>query len=109
MVRYHFLEWVRFGTSPPDQHLYSDAFRSGWGSHLDRFAVREGEVVARQPSRDEGDVSGIAVISGGGHRSSGDHDVQQLDSCGLRQQAGRHGVPLPLLVGQSPSEVDGES
>ena len=39
----------------------------------------------------------------------GDRDVRQLDVCGLRQRAGRHGVPLPLLIGHLPSEVDGES
>ena len=68
-----------------------------------------GEVVAHQPSRDKSNVSFIAVISGGGRQSSGDRDVRQLDGCGLRQQAGRYGVPVPLLVGQLPSEVDGES
>ena len=35
--------------------------------------------------------------------------MRQLDGCGLRQQAGRNGVPLPLLFGQSPFEVYGES
>ena len=74
-----------------------------------RGMVRGGEVAAHQSSRDEGNVSGIAVISGGGHQSSCDCDVRQLDNCGIRQQAGQHGVPLPLLVGQSPFEVDGES
>ena len=34
-----------------------------------------GEVAAHQSSRDEGTVSGIAVISGGGHRSLCDCDV----------------------------------
>ena len=71
--------------------------------------VGGGEVAAHQSSRNESDVSGIAVISGDGRRSSGDCDVRQLDGCGLRQQAGRNGVPLPLLVGQLPSEVDRES
>ena len=73
-----------------------------------RGVVGGGEVVAHQPSRDEGNVSGIAVISGGGHRSSGDRYVRQLDGCGLHKQAGWYGVPLPLLVGQSPSQMDGE-
>ena len=35
--------------------------------------------------------------------------MRQLDGCGLCQQAGRDGLPFPLLVGQSASEVDGES
>ena len=50
-----------------------------------RGVVGEGEVVTHQSSRDEGNVSGIAIISGGGHRSSRDRDVRQLDGCGLRQ------------------------
>ena len=38
MVWDHLLQGVRFRTLPPDLHLYSDASRSGWGSHLfDRF------------------------------------------------------------------------
>ena len=37
-VRDYLLQGVRFGTPPPDLHLYSDASRSGWGTHLlDRF------------------------------------------------------------------------
>ena len=71
--------------------------------------VRGGEVAAHQSSRNEGDVSGIAVISGGGRGSSCDRDVRQLDCCGVRQHAGWDGLPLPLLVGQPASEVDGES
>ena len=34
MVRDHLLMGVRFGTSAPDLHLYSDASCSGWGAHL---------------------------------------------------------------------------
>ena len=71
-----------------------------------RGVVGAGEVAAHQSSRNEGIVSGIAVISGVGRRSPCDRDVRQLDGCGLRQQAGRDGLPLPLLVGQLPSEVD---
>ena len=71
-----------------------------------RGVVRAGEVVAHQSSRNEGNVFGIAVISGDGHWSSCDRNVRQLDGCGLRQQAGRDGVSLPLLVGQLPSELD---
>ena len=74
-----------------------------------RGVVGAGEVATHPSSQNEGIVSGIAVISRFGRRSSFDSDVRQLDGCGLRQQAGRYGVPLPLLVGQSPSEVDGES
>ena len=71
--------------------------------------VGAGEVAAHQSSRNEGIVSGIAVISGVGCQSSCDRDVRQLDSGGLRQQAGRDSLPLPLLVGQPSSEVVGES
>ena len=68
------------------------------------------DVASHQSFRNEGDVSGIAVISGGGRRSSCDRYVRQLDGCGLCQQAGQNGVLFPLLVGrQSPSEVDGKS
>ena len=34
MVRDHLLKGVRFGTPAPNLHLYSDAFRLGWGVHL---------------------------------------------------------------------------
>ena len=78
MVWDHLLTGVRFGTPVPDLHLYSDASQSGWGAHL-LFPVCVwgvvGEVDAHQSSRNEGDVSGIAVISGGGRRSSFDRDV----------------------------------
>ena len=66
--------------------------------------VGAGEVAGHQSSRNEGIVSSIAVISGVGRRSPCD-----LDGGGLRQQAGRDGLPLPLLVGQPASEVVGES
>ena len=93
MVRDHLLKEVRFGTP---------ASVGGGGGGTS-------SIVSCLGCGDEGNVFGIAVISGGGHRSSCDCDVQQLDSFGLRQEAGQDGVPLPLLVGQSPSEVDGES
>ena len=63
-----------------------------------RGVVRAGEVAAHQSSRNEGIVSGIAVISGVGRRSPGDRDVRQLDGCGLHQQAGRDGFPFPCLL-----------
>ena len=70
MVRDHLLKGVRFGTPDPDLHLYSDASRSEWGAHLDRVrgVVGAGEVAAHQSSRNEGNVSGVAVISGVGRR-----------------------------------------
>ena len=67
--------------------------------------IGAGEVVTHLSSRNAGDVLALLLISGGGHRSSCDRNVRQLNGCGLRQQTGRDNVPLPLLVGQSPSEV----
>ena len=67
------------------------------------------EVAAHQSSRNEGIVSGIAVIPGVGCRSLCDRDVRQLNGGGLRQQAGWDGFPFPLIVGQPASEMDGES
>ena len=58
-----------------------------------RGVVGAGEVAAHQSSGNEGNVSGIAVISGVGCWSPCDHDVRQLDGCRLRQQAGRDGLP----------------
>ena len=74
-----------------------------------RGVVGAGEVAAHQPSRNEGIVSGIAVILGVGRQSPCDRDVRQLDSGGLRQQAGRDGLPFPLLLGQPASKVVRES
>ena len=87
---------VRVGRTPPR------SFRV-------RGVVGGGAVVAHQSSRDKGTVSGIAVISGDSHWSSGDCDVRQLNGIGLHQWARRDGVPFPLLVGWPPSQVDGES
>ena len=64
-----------------------------------RDVVGAGEVAAHQSSRNEGNVSGVAVISGVSRHFLCDRDVQQLDGCGLCQQAGRDGLLLPLLVG----------
>ena len=83
--------------------------RSPPRSFLVRGVVGGGAVVAHQSFRDEGHVSGVAVVSGDSHRSSGDCDVRQLVDCGLLQQAGWNGVPPPLLIDRSPSQVDGES
>ena len=85
---------VMLGRTPP-------CSSSVWG-------VVRAEVAAHQPSRNEGIVSGIAVISGVGRWSTCDHDVRQLDGGGLHQQAGRDSLPFPLLIGQPASEVVGE-
>ena len=67
------------------------------------------EVAAHQSSRNEGIVSGIAVILGVGHRLPCGCDVRHLDGGGLRQQAGWDGLLFPLLIGQPASEVVGDS
>ena len=74
-----------------------------------RGVVGPGEVVAYQSPGNEGFVSSLAVILGVGCRSPCDSDVRQPGGCGLRQQAGRDGLPFPLLVDQSASEVGRES
>ena len=74
-----------------------------------RGVVGPGEVAAHQSSRDEGAVLGPSVVLRRFHRSSRDNDVRQLDGRGVRQQARGHGFPGPMLVGQPPPEMDGES
>ena len=50
-----------------------------------RYLVGAGEVAAQQSPRNEGNVSGVAVISGVGRRSPCDRNVRHFDGCGLRQ------------------------
>ena len=71
--------------------------------------IGPGEIAAHQSSRDEGAVLGPSIVSRRCHRSSRDSDVRQLDGRGVRQQARGHGFPSSMLVGQPPSEMDGES
>ena len=73
-----------------------------------RGVVRPGEVVAHQPSRNEGPLTGSSGFSGRCGRSPCYRDVRQLHSCGVRQQTGGHGVKVPMFVDQPPSEMDGE-
>ena len=73
-----------------------------------RGVVRPGEVVARQPSRNEGPLSGSSGFSRSCSRPPCDRDVRQLHGCGVRQQTGGHGVQVPMFVDQPPSEMDGE-
>ena len=85
----------------------------GMGSSLSRSThvcgvVRPGEVAAHQSSRNEGSFLRPSGILRRCHRSSRDSDVRQLDGRGVRQQARGHGFPGPMLVGQPPSEMDGE-
>ena len=66
------------------------------------------EVAAHQSFRNEGSFLRPSGIPRRCHRSSRDSDVRQLDGRGVRQQARGHGFPGPMLVGQPPSEMDGE-
>ena len=96
------------GSSPVFGRVLFGVGRSPPRSTRVRGVVGPGEVVAHQSSRDEGSVLGPSSISRRCHRSSRDSDVRQLDGRGVRQQARGHGFPGPMLVGQLPSEMDGE-
>ena len=73
-----------------------------------RAVVRPGEVAAHQSSRNEGSFLKPSGIPRRCHRSSRDSDGRQLDGRGVRQQTRGHGFPGSVLVGQPPSEMDGE-
>ena len=73
-----------------------------------RGVVGAGEFFAHKSPGDEGPVPGLAALPGDGHRSSCDRDVRQLDGGCLRQQAGRHGLQLPLLIDQATSPMGRE-
>ena len=96
------------GSSPAFGRILFGVGRSPPRSTRVRVVVGPGEVVARQSSRDEGSVLGPSGILRRCHRSSRDSDVQQLDGRGVRQQARGSGFLGPMLVGQPPSEMDGE-
>ena len=96
-------------SSPVFGHVFFGMGRSPPRSTRVRGVVGPGEVAAHQSSQDEGSVLGPSGISRRCHRSSRDSDVRQLDIRGVRQQARGHGFPGSMLVGQPPSETDGES
>ena len=96
------------GSSPVFGLVLFGVRRSPPRSTRVRGVVGPGEVVALQSSRDEGSVLGSSGISRRCHQSSRDSDVRQLDCRDVRQQARGHGFPGPMLVGQPPSEMDGE-
>ena len=97
------------GSSPVFGRVLFGVGRSPPRSTRVRGVVGPGEVAAHQSSRDEGAVLGPSVVLRRFHRSSRDNDVRQLDGRGVRQQARGHGFPGSMLVGQPPSEMDGES
>ena len=96
------------GSSPVFGRVLFGVGRSPPRSTRVRGVVGPGKVAAHQSSRDEGSVLGPSVVSKRCHRSSRDSDVRQLDGRGVHQQARGHGFPSPMLIGQSPSEMDGE-
>ena len=97
------------GSSPVFGRVLFGVGRSPPRSARVRGVVGPGEVDAHQSPREEGSVPGPSVVSERCHRSPCDSDVRQLDGRGVRQQARGHGFPGPMLVGQPPSEMDGES
>ena len=112
MVRDHLLKGVRFRAPAPDLHLYLDVSRLGWGAHLLDCVMSRVWSKQKLLHIDLLEMKAMFLALQSfrrGHRSSCDRDVQQLNGCGLGQQAGRDGVPLPLLNGQSPSEGDRET
>ena len=96
------------GSLPVFGHVLFGMGRSPSRSTHVRGVVRPGEVAAHQSSRNEGSFLRPSGIPRRCHRSSRDSDVRQLDGRGVRQQARGHGFPGPMLVGQPPSEMDGE-
>ena len=96
------------GFSPVFGRVLFGVGRSPPRSTRVRGVVGPGKVAAHQSSRDEGAVLGPSGFSRRWHRSSRDSDVRQLDGRGVRQQARGHGFPGSMLVGQLPSEMDGE-
>ena len=96
------------GSSPVFGRVLFGMGRSPSRSTCVRGVVRPGEVAAHQSSRNEGSFLRPSGIPRRCHRSSRDSDVRQLDGHGVRQQARGHGFPGSMLVGQPPSEMDGE-
>ena len=97
------------GSSPVFGRVLFGAERSPPRSTRVRGVIGPGKVAAHQSSRDEGSALAPSIVSRRCHRSSRDSDVRQLDGRGVRQQARGHSFPGPMLVGQPPSEMDGES
>ena len=96
------------GSSPVFGRVLFGMERSPSRSTRVRGVVRPGEVAAHQSSRNEGSFLRPSGIPRRCHRSSRDSDARQLDGRGVRQQARGHGFPGSMLVGQPPSEMDGE-
>ena len=84
---------VGVGSSPPRSVSVGDM-------------VEPGELAAHQSARVESPVSSPAIVPGRSCRPLGDSDVRQLDGSRLCQQAGGHGLRLPLLVDRATSPMD---
>ena len=97
------------GSSPVFGRVLFGVGRSPTRSTRVQGMVGPGEVATHQSSRDEGSVLGPSGVSRRCHLSSRDSDVRQLNGRGAHQQARGHGFPGSMLVGQPPSEMDGES
>ena len=97
-----------FGSSPVFGRVFFGMGSSPSQSTSVRGVVRPGVVAAHQSSRNEGSFLRPSGILRRCHRSSRDSDVRQLDGRGVRQQARGHSFPGSMLVGQLPSEMDGE-
>ena len=95
-----------YGSSPVFGRFLVGVGRTPLRSICVLGVVGAGEFSAHQSPGDEGLVPGLAVLPGDGHRSSYDCDVRQLDGGCLRQQAGRDGLQLPLLIDQATSPMD---
>ena len=76
---------IGMGSSPPRPISFEDMV-TGKGP------------AAHQPSRNESPVPRPSGVQGPSHRPPSDCNVRQLDSVGLCQQAGGHGLRHPLFV-----------
>ena len=114
MVRDHLLMGVRFGTPAPDLHLYSDASCSGWGAHLlDQHVsgVWSDQDKLLQINLLEMKALFLALQS---FREDviGLHVTVMCDNSTVVAYVNKQGdtvSPGSMLVGQPPSEMDGES
>ena len=113
MVRDHLLTGVRFGTPTPDLHLYSDASCSGWGAHL--LDQHVSGVWSDQEKLLHINLLEMKALFLGlqGFREDviGHHVTAMCDNSTVVAYVNKQGgtvSPGPMLVGQPPSEMDGE-
>ena len=104
LSRDHLLTGVRFGTPTPDLHLYSDTSCLGWGAHL--LDQHLSGVWSDQEKLLHINLLKMKALFLG--LQAFREDVICHHGRGVRQQARGHGFPGSMLVGQPPSEMDGE-